>query len=176
MSFLAPLLATLIGTLTALQANKYLSAQVDQKTNEIIIKDERGKEISRFPNESDVRLAPFDIFHAFIKRVTTNVTSAPQNAQIGFDNPFKADVTLTSLSFVPDLAFQTKGVAIVKIGGNYITIDASSLTDIDGVNVPLPPNGIKFAHDEKIEIFAWNGVDATNVSLTMLVGIGGYLG
>lgn len=176
MTFLAPLIATMIGTLFALQANKYLSAEVDKRTNEIIIKDERGKEISRFPNESDVKLAPFDIFHAFIKRVTTNVTSVPQKAQIEFENPFKSDITLTSLSFVPDAVFQTKGVAIVKIGGSYITIDTASLTDVDGVNVPLPPNGIKFNHDEKIEVFVWNGVDAVNVSLTMLVGIGGYLG
>lgn len=175
MAFLALLLASLIGTLTAAQLNQRLSVTEDKKTNEIVIKDERGKEISRFANE-EIKFAPFDIFHAFIKRVTTNEISAPQKAQIEFANPFKADVTLTSLSFVPDAAFQTKGVAIVKIGGNYITIDASSLTDVDGVNVPLPPNGIKFAHDEKIEVFVWNGIDAVNVSLTMLVGIGGYLG
>lgn len=176
MSFVPSLIATLIGVFTANALNQKLSQTTDPKTNETVIKNETGEIVARLPNETSVRLEPFDIFTADIDRITTNATAKPDKPQIEFENPYKQDLILTSLSFVPDLAFQTKGKAIIKIGGNSINISSASLTDSDSLNVPLPPNGIKIKRTDKIQIFAWNGVDAVNVSLTSLVGIGGYLG
>lgn len=174
MAILENIATVIIGVLGAKYIDKKIEATTDKKTNEIIVKSE-GQEIARLPN-GDIKLEPFDIFSASIDRTTTNVQEKPDKPQTEFSNPFKRDVILSSLSVVPNANFQTKGKALIKIGDNSFTISGAALTDVDSVNIPLPASGVKVERDDKIQVFIWNTVDNTDITLTSLVGLGGYHG
>lgn len=118
---------------------------------------------------------PFDIFHTPIKRVSNASTVITPKPQVEIKNPFKQDLILTSLSFIPDAVFRNKGTALIKIGDNDFKVDSTSFTDTVSVTLPIPPNGIKFNRDMKIQIFVWNEVDGASVSLTLMAGLCGYI-
>lgn len=112
---------------------------------------------------------PYTFSKTLLDRISTTATARPDNPQIKFANPIDREVRIMSLTLIPDAAFKTKGLLLVKVNDSDIfEIDtAGDLTDFSTVNVPLPNEGLELRRNQTIKIFAWTS-DGTASALTAL--------
>jgi len=96
--------------------------------------------------------------------IDTNATKKPLSPQLKFTNPLKKKIYINSIQLSFDAYFSEKGAILIKINGNPILNKiAGSFKRLENFTVPM--NNQEFMQQQKIEIFAWNGIDNDYVSL-----------
>jgi len=96
--------------------------------------------------------------------IDTNLTKKPNSPQFKFTNPLKKKIYVNSIQLSFDGYFSEKGAILIKINNNTILNKiAGSLKSLQ--NLTLPMQNQEFLQQQKIEIFAWNGIDTDMVSV-----------
>lgn len=164
--------SSIISALTALGIDG-LSKKENASGNTDILKN--NQTICSIPDVKDIRLDPFDFFEWIPSRVSTSLTERPNTPTIEIKNPYKKDIRITNLSFVPDANFKLYGSLEVmvnevpKLRGK----SASTFLDVGVINVPLPEGGIVLKRNKSVEIRIWTSVGT--VFLTTSVAMGDFL-
>lgn len=133
------------------------------------IKDKLAELKPREIQKVQIVTEPYTFSKTLVDRVSTTATARPDNPQIKFANPVDRDVRIMSLTLIPDAAFKTKGLLLVKVNDTDVfEIDtAADLTDFSTVNVPLPNEGLELKRGKTIKIFVWTS-DGTASALTAM--------
>lgn len=169
--FMAVLLAIIAYT-----SNKQLTVQKD-KGGGLTVLNEKGAVIAKIP---PIRLESLNFSSAFGKRLSTTNTKKQDVADFSIKSQDR-DVRILAISFVPDLAFQTKGILRLEVNKQQIFpqqgsqgSDAGFFTDLSGFALPIPAQGILLKRGESLDIFLWTS-DGTLSNLTCAGYIGEYV-
>jgi len=110
---------------------------------------------------------------AKIKRATSAATEKPSTPDIEIANPRKIDSTIHSISLLPNAQFKTDGIFLITVNKVVVfeSLEAANLTDATEALQNLL-RGKKIRASEKVRVFIWNGLSATNVSLAVMVNFG----
>ena len=96
--------------------------------------------------------------------IDTNATKKPDSPQFKFTNPLKKNIFVNSIQLSFDAYFSEKGAILIKINNNPILFKkAGSFKRLENFTIPMQNQ--EFLQQQKIEIFAWNGIDSDFVSV-----------
>lgn len=108
--------------------------------------------------------------YARIKRASTTKQTRPDSPNIEIDNPRKIDSTVSAISLIADSQFKTDGIFSITINkvAVFESLEAGNLADVqDAIDKMF--RGKKIRASEKVRLFMWNGVGATQISITLMV-------
>lgn len=110
---------------------------------------------------------PYKTTKTVIKRISTVVTTEPNNPQIKIEAPTDSDIRITSITLIPDASFKTKGILRLLINDveELLTV-AGDLTDYSTLNIPITNEGKELQRSKSIKLFAWTS-DGTASAITL---------
>jgi len=135
------------------------------------------KVIEQLNQIQKVRIEPYSYMETLFDRQSTTGQVRPDAPTISLKNPQDNRIRVLSIILTPDANFKTKGVVIVRVNGVTIFSQnvAGKFTDTSEIKISIPENGLAFRAGQSVEVFFWNGVDATAVVLTTNVLVGDYI-
>lgn len=103
----------------------------------------------------------------FLKRIETSNTKKQTLPDYELKNPIDAPLFVTGIVLIADSYFQLKGKCLVLVNGAVVfnEQDSESFKDINEIPIALTQKMLN--RSNKIEVFAWNGVDSDIVALTV---------
>jgi len=107
---------------------------------------------------------------SILRKITTSATKKPDSPQVIIDNPFDADIFINGIELILSPEFSKKGKLYIEI--NDITeFDGNDSKQFDGyAKYPIPLSKVfRAGHD--IKIYAWNGTDTNEISISLNTSI-----
>jgi hypothetical protein len=113
---------------------------------------------------------PYEFSKTVIDRISTTLTARPDKPQIEIANPVDRDVRIMSMTLIPDAAFKTKGLLLLKNNDADVfeVNTGGDLTDFSTINVPLPNEGLELKRGKKIRLFTWTS-DGMVSAITVMI-------
>lgn len=103
----------------------------------------------------------------YLKRIETSNTKKQTLPDYELKNPIDAPLFVTGIVLIADSYFQLKGKCVVLVNGAVVfdEQDSESFKDINEIPIALTQKILN--RSNRIEVFAWNGVDSDVVALTV---------
>lgn len=160
----------LISVLTGLATAGFLNLTTKNEKGQTQIFSE-NKPVISFPDSilSDDR--PYSNLKNYFSRVLTSSTVKPTSPNFKIQN-VSNNILITSINLIFDANAKASGaLEIVLDSKSLIEIPTTGLTDVDGLSLPIPKEGLSFASGSTIEVFFYNPTGLTS-AFTFLLTVG----
>ncbi len=111
-----------------------------------------------------------------VKKIETGVQDKPNVPQFEIKNTRNKDVTIFSISLLPDKQFKSSGNIVINVFGTtndtLAQIKADDLEDVSTVIIDLGSDGFNFRKNDVLRFFVWRNGAGANVKLTLDVTSG----
>ena len=111
-----------------------------------------------------------------VKKIETGVQSKPTVPQFEIKNTRNKDVTIFSISLLPDKQFTSGGNIVINVFGTtndtLAQIKAGDLEDVATIIIDLGSDGFNFRKNDVLRFFVWRDGAGANVKMTLDVTSG----
>ena len=106
-----------------------------------------------------------------IKKIETGVQEKPNIAQFILKNDRQKDITIFSISLLPDKQFKDNGNIFIDVFGTtnntLADIRAGDLDGVTSVEIKVGDEGFNFRRNDSLRFFVWRDGSGADVQITL---------